>query len=181
VKLPVSLGSSAMRARFHKDGSLFVCGLRGWQTNAASETSFQRIRYNKGVGLSIPDKVELTKTGVRIHFEESLDPELAADIESYSAERWNYVRGPQYGSGEFSVDKPDRDAEKLALEKETRPNNHDQIEIKAVRPSKDGQSVELDLDGHKPSMQLKVSWDLEDTEGDVMKGDYYGTYRKPSK
>jgi hypothetical protein len=181
VKLPVSLGSSAMRARFHKDGSLFVCGLRGWQTNAASETSFQRIRYNEGVGLSIPDKVELTKTGVRIHFEKSLDPELAADIESYSAERWNYVRGPQYGSGEFSVDKPDRDAEKLALEKETRPNNHDQIEIKAVRPSKDGQSVELDLDGHKPSMQLKVSWDLEDTEGEVMKGDYYGTYRKPSK
>jgi len=181
VKLPVNLGSSAMRARFHKDGSLYVCGLRGWQTNAASETSFQRIRYNKGVAVTLPNKVELIKTGVRIHFEVPLDAELLADVESYSAERWNYVRGPQYGSGEFSVDKPDRDAEKLALEKEIRPSNHDKIKIKAVRAAKDGMSVEIDLDGHKPSDQLKVSWDLEDKDGEVVKGDYYGTYRKPSK
>ena len=182
VKLPVSLGSSPMRARFHKDGSLYLCGLRGWQTNAASESAFQRVRRNADVPLSIPDKVEFTRTGVRIHFESSLDPELAADPESYSAERWNYVRGPQYGGGEFSVDKPDRDAEKAALEKESQSHKvHDKIEIKAARLSKDGHSVELDLAGHKPSMQLKVTWDLEGTDGEVIKGDYYGTYRKAGK
>ena len=181
VKIPVSLQSSAMRARFAKDGSLFVCGLRGWQTNAASETAFQRIRYNKGVTISIPDKVEYTSKGVRIHFEKSLDAELAKDPESYSAERWNYVRSKQYGSGEFSVDKPDRAAEKAAEEKETRPRNHDTVKITEVRLGKDGQSVELDLEGHKPSMQLKLSWDLEDSSGGVLKGDYYGTYRKPGK
>ena len=182
VKLPVSLGSSAMRARFHKDGSLYVCGLRGWQTNAAAESAFQRVRRNAEVPVGVPDKVEFTRTGVRIHFEGSLDPELAADPESYSAERWNYVRGPQYGSGEFSVDKPDRDAEKAALEKESQSHKvHDKITIKAARLSKDGHTVELDLAGHKPSMQLKVSWDLETTDGEVLEGDYYGTFRKPGK
>jgi len=182
VKIPVSLQSSAMRARFAKDGSLYVCGFRGWQTNAAAESAFQRIRYNKEVPVTIPDKMEFTRTGVRIHFGVSLDPELAKDPESYAAERWNYVRGPQYGGGEFSVDKPDRDAEKLALEKESQAHKvHDSIKIKAARLSKDGQSVELDLDGHKPSMQLKVTWDLEDTEGEVIKGEYYGTIRKIGK
>ena len=182
VKIPVNLGSSAMRARFHKDGSLYTCGLRGWQTNAASETAFQRVRRNAEVPVTLPDTVEFTRTGVRIHFGISLDPELAADLESYSAERWNYVRGPQYGGGEFSVDKPDRDAEKSALEKESQSHKvHDTIKIKAARLSKDGHTVELDLDGHKPSMQLKVTWDLEDSEGEVVQGDYYGTFRKPGK
>ena len=140
------------------------------------------MRRNAEVPVTLPDTVEFTRTGVRIHFGISLDPELAADLESYSAERWNYVRGPQYGGGEFSVDKPDRDAEKSALEKESQSHKvHDTIKIKAARLSKDGHTVELDLDGHKPSMQLKVTWDLEDSEGEVVQGDYYGTFRKPGK
>jgi hypothetical protein len=180
VKMPVSLQSSAMRARFHPDGSLYVCGLRGWQTNAASESAFQRIRRNKEVPVDLPDKVEFTRTGVRIHFAESLNREVATDLESYSAERWNYVRGPQYGGGEFSVDKPDKAAEKQALEKESQEHRvHDKIVIKAARLSKDGQTLDLDLEGHKPSMQLKVTWDLEGTGNEVIKGEYYGTYRKP--
>ncbi|WP_367873106.1 DUF6797 domain-containing protein [Luteolibacter sp. Populi] len=182
VKLPIPLQSSAMRVRFAKDGSLYTCGFRGWQTNASSETAFQRIRYNKGVAIPVPDKVEFTKTGVRIHFEKSLDPELAADPESYTSERWNYVRSKQYGSGEFSVDKPDREAEKNAEEKESQGHRkHDTVKVKAVRVAKDGQSVELDLDGHKPSDTLKVTWDLEDGDGQVIKGEYYGTYRKAGK
>ncbi len=182
VKIPVSLGSSAMRARFHEDGSLYVCGLRGWQTNAAAESAFQRVRRNDGVPVTLPDKVEFTRSGVRIHFGVSLDPELAADPESYSAQRWNYVRGPQYGGGDFSVDKPDRDAEKTALEKESQGHKvRDTVKIKAVRPSKDGRSVELDLDGHKPSMQIKITWDLEDNDGEVIEGEYHGTYRKAGK
>ncbi|WP_052572771.1 DUF6797 domain-containing protein [Haloferula sp. BvORR071] len=182
VKLPITLGASAMRERFHKDGSMYVCGLRGWQTNAANETAFQRIRYNKGVAVPLPNKVEFTKTGVRISFEKSISADLAKDPASYNAERWNYVRGPQYGSGEFSVDNVDQDAEKRALDKESHDyKKHDAIKITAARPSKDGKSVELDFEGHKPSMTLKVAWDLEDSAGEVVKGEYYGTYRKAGK
>ncbi len=178
VKLPVSLSSSAMRARFHKDGSLYVAGFRGWQTNAANETGLQRIRYT-GAPVPIPDKLEITEKGVRIRFEQALDKELASDPESYSAQRWNYVRGPQYGSGEFSADQPDDVAQKIALEKESKETHkRDNVKISAARLLDDGKTVELDLEGHKPSMQLKVAWDLESADKQVLKGDLHATVRK---
>ncbi|WP_035612260.1 DUF6797 domain-containing protein [Haloferula sp. BvORR071] len=181
VKLPVSIGSSAMRARFHKDNSLYVAGFRGWQTNAANETAFQRIRYT-GAPVTIPDKLEITETGVRIRFEVELAKDLATDPTSYSASRWNYVRGPQYGSGEFSVDKPDLEAQKIALEKESKEQHtRDNVKVTAARLLADGKTVELDLEGHKPSMSLKVGWDLESGSGEVLKGDLHATVRKMGK
>ncbi|WP_367871480.1 DUF6797 domain-containing protein [Luteolibacter sp. Populi] len=181
VKLPVNIASSAMRARFHQDSSLYVAGFRGWQTNAANETAFQRIRYT-GAPVTVPDKLEITATGVRLRFEEALDKELAADPQSYTASRWDYVRGPQYGSGEFSVDKPDEEARKVALGKESKEQHtRDTVEVTAARLLPDGKTVELDLAGHKPSMQLKVSWDLESADGVVLKGDLHATVRKMGK
>jgi hypothetical protein len=181
VKLPVKLGSSAMRARFHKDGSMYVSGFRGWQTNAANENAFQRIRYTGGA-VPIPDKLEITEKGVRLRFETELDEELATDPESYSGQRWDYVRGPQYGSGEFSVDNVDAEARKLAVDKESQSHKkRDNVKVSAARLLKDGKTVEIDLEGHKPSMSLKVSWDLEDKDGEVLKGDLHATVRKMGK
>ncbi len=176
VKLPISLQSSAMRARFQKDGSMYLLGFRGWQTNAATECAFQRIRHNPGVVVPVPEKLEYTSTGVRLKFPSKLDAEVAADVASYSAERWNYVRGPQYGSGEFSVDHPDVEAEKRALEKESHEHVvHDKITIESAKLLPDGQTVELALSGMKPCMTLKVSYDLEATDHKVMKGDLHAT------
>jgi hypothetical protein len=177
VRLPIKLRSSAMRGRFNKDG-LYVCGFRGWQTNAANETGFQRIRYT-GAPVTLPDKLDITKTGVRLHFEVPLDPELANDTTSYNGQRWNYVRGPQYGSGEFSVDNVDAEAEKRALDKESHEvKKRDTITIGGARLLKDGQTVEIDLTGNKPSMNLKVGWELEDTKKNPVEGNIYATVRK---
>jgi len=176
VKLPVNLQSSAMRARFHPDGSLFVLGFRGWQTNAPSICAFQRIRHNPEVGLKLPEKLEYTDTGVKIHFPTELDAELATDPSSYSAQRWNYVRGPQYGSGEFSVDAPDTEALEKALQSESlKHRSRDTVKISSAKLSSDGKVVELVLDGMKPSMSLKVAYDLENTDGDVMIGEIHAT------
>ncbi|MES2476230.1 MAG: DUF6797 domain-containing protein [Verrucomicrobiota bacterium] len=176
VKLPISLQSSAMRARFHEDGSLYVLGFRGWQTNAATECAFQRIRHNKDVVVPVPTKLEYTSKGIRLSFPTKLDVELAEDVASYGVERWNYVRGPQYGSGEFSVDKPDRAAEKQALEKESKDHRvHDTVVIESAKLLPDGKTVDLVLGGMKPAMTLKVSYDLEDMDAEVMKGDLVGT------
>ncbi|MDB6078890.1 MAG: hypothetical protein JWO82_2637, partial [Akkermansiaceae bacterium] len=177
VRMPIKLRSSAMRARFNNDG-LFVCGFRGWQTNAATESGFQRIRYT-GAPVTLPDKLDITKKGIRLHFEQKLDPELANDVASYNGQRWNYVRGPQYGSGEFSVDNPDVEAEKRALEKESHEvKKRDTITIGGARLLPDGQSVEIDLDGQKPSMSLKVGWELESAGHDPIEGNIYATVRK---
>ncbi len=176
VKLPISLQSSAMRARFHPDGSLYVLGFRGWQTNAATEYAFQRIRYNGEVGLQIPEKLEYTEKGVKLTFPVELDSELAEDPTSYSAQRWNYVRGPQYGSGEFSVDSPDKVIMEKAKDRESK--NHrkrDTVMIETAKLSEDGKTVDLVIEGMKPSMSLKVSYDLEDTDGEILKNEIHAT------
>ena len=176
VKLPITLQSSAMRARFHPDGSLYVLGFRGWQTNAATECAFQRIRYNEDVGLLLPEKLEYTDKGVKLTFPVELDSELAEDPTSYSAQRWDYVRGPQYGSGEFSVDSPDKDAMEKAKGSESK--NHrkrDTAKISSAKLSEDGKTVDLVIEGMKPSMSLKVSYDLEDTEGEILKSEVHAT------
>jgi len=176
TRLPIRLQSSAMRARFHDDKSMYVLGFRGWQTNAASECAFQRIRHNEDKVVPVPEKLEYTSTGVKLSFPVALDAELAADPSSYSAQRWDYVRGPQYGSGEFSVDNPDEAARKAALEKESQDHrNRDNVTIESVTVSDDKKTVELVLAGMKPSMQLKVAYDLEDQEGTVLQGDVHAT------
>ena len=165
-----------MRARFQKDGSLYLLGFRGWQTNAATECAFQRIRHNRAVVVPVPEKLEYTATGIRLKFPVKLDAEVAQDPASYSSERWNYVRGPQYGSGEFSVDQPDKEAEAQALVKESKNvRQHDTVAIESAKLLADGQTVELVLAGMKPAMTLKVTYDLEDKNANVIKGEFYGT------
>jgi hypothetical protein len=179
VRLPITLKSSAMRARFHPDGSMYVLGFRGWQTNAASECAFQRIRHNSGTIVPVPEKLEYTATGIRLKFPSKLAKDVAEDATSYGAERWNYVRGPQYGSGEFSIDSPDLEAEKQALVKETQGyRKHDTVAIESAKLLPDGQTVELALAGMKPAMTLRVTYDVEDTDGKVMKGELDATVYK---
>lgn len=179
VKIPAKLQSSAMRARFHKDGSLFVLGFRGWQTNAPTECAFQRVRFVKDQSVLIPSAQKITAKGVVLTFDQPLDQELATDPGSFAIERWNYVRGPQYGSGEFSVDKPDTVALENALKSESKNIRvHDKVEVLSAKLSADGKSVELELKDMKPCMTLKVGYDLESTDGEVMIGTVYSTVKK---
>lgn len=176
VKLPIQLRSSAMRMRFHPDGSMYVIGFRGWQTNAASESAFQRVRHNSGAVLTVPEKLAITEKGVKLTFPVKLDAELASDVTSYSVQRWDYVRGPQYGSGEFSVDQPDAAARQQALAKESQKHRRrDTVKVESAKLSSDGKTVELVLEGMKPSMSLKVGYDLEDEEAEVIQGDIHTT------
>ena len=176
VKLPISIQSSAMRARFHPDGSMYVLGFRGWQTNAATECAFQRIRFNEDVGLLLPEKLEYTEKGVKLTFPVELDSELAEDPTSYSAQRWDYVRSKQYGSGEFSVDSPDKEAMEKALTGESQGHRkRDNVKIESAKLSNGGKTVDLVIEGMKPSMSLKVSYDLEDTDGEILKSEVHAT------
>jgi len=176
VKLPISLQSSAMRARFHQDGSMYLLGFRGWQTNAATECAFQRIRFNEDVGLLLPEKLEYTEKGVKLTFPVELDSELAEDPTSYSAQRWDYVRSKEYGSSEFSVDSPDKEAREKALTSSAnRYSKRDNVKIESAKLSNGGKTVDLVIEGMKPSMSLKVSYDLEDTDGEILKSEVHAT------
>ncbi|MDB4541502.1 hypothetical protein N9192_01260, partial [Akkermansiaceae bacterium] len=176
TKLPLKLGSSAQRAAFHQDGSMYVCGFRGWQTNAATEAAFQRVRYNEEATHPMPTALTVTDEGVKLTFEVELDEELANDPSSFTVQRWKYIRGPQYGSGHFSVENSDVEAEKAALVKESRKHRvQDKVKVLSAKLLEDGKSILITLEGHKPAEQMKIDYDLESTDGNEFIGAIYNT------
>ena len=158
---------------------MYVVGFRGWQTNAAKEAGLQRIRRNEEEANPLPTAMEVTREGIKLTFDVALDDELASDPTSFTAKRWKYIRGPQYGSGQFSVDNPDEAAEKNAINKESK--NHrkpDTVKITAAKLGADKKSVLLTVEGHKPSQQFKLDYDLESTAGDEIIGTIHSTIHK---
>ncbi len=69
-------------------------------------------------------------------------------------------------------------AEENATKSETRNNVHDKVEVLSAKLSTDGMTVELELKEMKPSMQLKIAYDLESEAGAVMIGTTYSTVKK---
>jgi hypothetical protein len=150
VRFPVKFTSSAMRARFNtKDGQLYLSGLRGWQSNAAREGGFDRVRYT-GAPVCMPTGLNATPKGVKITFTNPLDPERAGSPDSYSVEVWNYKWTSNYGSGEYSTLPDSPEASKDPKKK------HDPLTVKSAKLSEDGKSVFLEIDGMKPVMQMKI-------------------------
>ncbi|MCM8538087.1 MAG: DUF1080 domain-containing protein [Lentisphaeraceae bacterium] len=180
-KIPVKLASSAMRSRFNpKDNQLYICGLKGWQTNAAFEAAFQRVRYT-GKRVHMPKNLRVGAKGIFIEFTTPLDKELAEDTSSYSIQCWNYLWGPQYGSGEFSALKPDKKALKSGLIKESKNHRQrDSIKVKKASLLKDEKTVYLEFDVQEV-MQMQIKVDVESKDGDAIIYDIYNTINRVPK
>jgi len=162
VKIPVKLTSSAMRPRFNPvDGQLYNAGLRGWQSNAAKEGGFDRIRYTGKPVVSIA-KLNVTKAGVALTFTQPLDQTYAEDVQNFSGERWNYQRTSNYGSPEFSVETPEK-------------KGHDKLDITAAKLSADGKTVTLAITGLKPVNQQLLKFRLKTADGVEFKQDVLHT------
>jgi hypothetical protein len=178
-RIPVQFASSAMRGRFNpRDGQLWVCGLQGWQTNAAKLSGFQRVRYT-GAPVRLPKELRVRPEGVEIAFTCELDRELAEDTESYAVEQWNYVWGPQYGSPEISVAEPDPEI----LEKSQKTEMHgykkrDKVEVRSAKLKEDGRTVVLDLGPMQPVMQMHIKCDLESKDGKEIVIDIWNTVNR---
>jgi len=178
-RIPVKLGSSAMRGRFSgKDGQLWVVGLRGWQTNAARLSALQRVRRTKAP-VNLPEALRVTDKGVYLTFTGDLDPELANDVESYSAEWWNYVWSRQYGSPEVSADNPDEKIVAKAQDTELKGHRkHDKVVIKSATLQSDKRTVFLEIPTIKPVMQMHLKMDLESADGREINLEVWNTINK---
>ncbi|HEX6811207.1 MAG TPA: DUF6797 domain-containing protein [Planctomycetota bacterium] len=168
VRLPANYSSSCMRGRFStKDGQLYVIGLKGWQTSAARDGGFHRVRRtDKPLGL--PTALRTCAKGVYLTFDEPLDPASAADPESYGVEIWNYLYSPNYGSPEISLLHPERRTD------QDKPNR-DALRITAATLSPDKRTVFLAIDGMRPVHQMKVTWDLDRKDRPAMKGELHNS------
>jgi len=164
-RLPIRLTTAAMRARFHPgSGHLYLIGFRGWQTNGG--TGFQRIRFT-GEGSPTPLRLNAHENGLLIEFNAPLDPEIAADPRRYALSKWDYVWGPQYGSGRFSIDQRNAEARREALEAPSKGsrNQIDTVQVRAATLLSGGKTLFLYIPHLTPAMQMEVKMDLASRDG----------------
>ncbi len=169
VPLPWRFDSSAMRGRSHPtDGSIWVAGLKGWQTTAANDGALHRIRWMGGT-YPMVTSFAVKKFGIEIRFNEPLDGKSAIDPGNWDIQWWNYHWGHQYGSDLYSISDPDRKTGKKGELK------GDLASILKVFLGDDNRSVTLQLDHLQPVMQIMVRGNLQTASGSPLPVEYYGT------
>ena len=162
VRFPLTFDSGIMRGRFRqKDGQLYVCGLRGWQTAGVKDAGLHRVRYT-GKPVHMPAGLNVHRNGIKLTFTNALDPELARDAGSYSILRWNYRWSSEYGSRQWSLTDPSK-------------QGYDTLEVKSAKLLPDGKSVFLEVQDMRPVMQMQIGYDLEATDGSQVRGEIYNT------
>jgi mono/diheme cytochrome c family protein len=174
-RLPIDIVASAMRARFHPtNGQLYIVGFRGWQTNGRD--ALQRIRFT---GVTTPQPVGLNAyaNGMLIRFSAPLDPKTAEDPSRYSVSKWNYAWTPQYGSGRFSIDQRDLEAEKAAILTPSKGAHNviDTVTVAAAKLVDDGRAVFLYMPKMTAAMQMEMKFDLVDAKGAPCRDTIYNT------
>jgi glucose/arabinose dehydrogenase len=161
TKFPLTFDSGIMRGRFSpRDGQLYVCGLRGWQTRGNRFTTLQRVRFT-GQPVRMPAALHVHKNGLRISFTCELDP-ASVDADAFGVIQWNYKWSSTYGSRHWSVANPEK-------------QGYDTMEVKSVKLLPDGKTVFLEIPAIQPVMQMQVTYTLTARDGAPVKGDVYNT------
>lgn len=165
VQFPLKFNSGVMRGRVNpKDGQVYLCGLKGWQSSAARDGGFYRVRYT-GKPVRFPVEYQSSQEGVQLKFSCALDSQSAADPANYSVERWNYRWTGAYGSAEYSVTNPDQ-------------KKHDKLEVKAAKVSDGGKTVALQIDDMQPADQIRIKYSIKDESGATVAQEVYATAYK---
>ncbi len=162
VLMPLHFATGIMRGRFNPaDGQLYVCGLKGWQTNGAKDGALQRVRYT-GKPLQSVVGMSVKKNGVELTFSTPLDKTEGANVENFSVEQWNYQWTSNYGSPEFKPSSGDKD------------KGHDQVTISKVTLSSDGKTVFLEMPV-QVVMQMSIKYRLMTADGQKLSQEIYNT------
>lgn len=132
------------------DGQLYVVGFQVWGTTAKKLSGLVRVRYTDKLRVLLK---ELTPTdkGLLLRFNAKLDKKLATDPASYSAERWNYKRTPEYGSPHLKLDGS---------------TGQEWMTASSAYLSKDGMTVLVGFPGMKAGVhQMRIGWGLKSADG----------------
>jgi hypothetical protein len=165
ARFPFKFPTGVMRGRSNpRDGQIYVCGLRGWQTDGTKEGGFYRVRYT-GQPVYMPAALHASKDGLKIVFTSELDRASATDLANYSIEQWNYSYSGAYGSSDFSVTDP-------------KVKRHDKVQIKSARLGKDAKTIRLEVAGLQPVDQMKIKMTLKAADGSPVTQEIYSTIHK---
>lgn len=131
------------------DGQLYVAGFQVWGTVVKRLSGLARVRWT-GKPRVLLQEVTPTDKGVVLRFNAKLDAKLATNPESYSAERWNYKRTPEYGSPHLKLDGS---------------NGQEWLNASSAYLSTDGKSVLVAFPDMKAVHQMRVGWGLQSADG----------------
>ena len=154
VPFPWTFPSGVMRARVNPaDGQVYLVGLKGWDTSAQEDASFNRIRYTGSPDVLV-EGAAVTPEGLRLRFTAPLDPIAAADPARYDVRRWNYKWTEVYGSPHYLPSDTTRTTE-----------GEEVVTLDRVDVAEDRRSVLLHLPDHRPVDQVRVRLALEAADG----------------
>lgn len=152
TRFPLTFATGIMRARFNPvDGQLYVCGLRGWQTNGARDGAFQRVRY-VGKPVVMAMRYAVTKEGIDLSFSQPLDKAETENIENWSLQQFNVIWSKNYGSPEVSVADPTKHA-------------RDPVTVTKATLKADGKTVSLTIPGIQPVNCLVIKPRIATVDG----------------
>jgi cytochrome c2 len=126
-----------------------VTGFQVWGTVVKRLSGLARVRWT-GKPRVLLEEVTPTDKGVVLRFNAKLDAKMATNPESYSAERWNYKRTPEYGSPHLKLDGS---------------NGQEWLNASSAYLSTDGQSVLVAFPDMKAVHQMRVGWGLQSADG----------------
>jgi hypothetical protein len=152
-----------MRARVNpKDGQVYLCGLRGWSTNAVKDGQFCRVRYvgngePSGVSrrLPLPIGFEVVKGGLKVTFSDPLDRKAAEDDENWTGEWMDAV-------GKTGAIK----------------SKKEELPISSVRLSDDRKSVTVAIDKLRPVSNFTLTYRIKGADGAPVAGELHGTIHR---
>ncbi len=182
TKFPLQFQSGIMRGRFSPtDGQLYVCGLRGWQTNGLKNGCLQRVR-STGAETRMPTELHVKQDGIALTFAASLDTQIARDPENWHLEQWRYLWSAAYGSPELSTEdaattptEPGKDGAPQFTKAQLGQTKHDPVTVKSVTIGTDDRTVFLEIPGLKPVMQMSIKYDLKTASGKELRGEVVNT------
>jgi hypothetical protein len=153
-KFPLTFNSGIMRARFHPvDGQLYLCGLRGWGTNAVKDGQFCRVRYT-GKSAPIPIAYRVVKTGLEFTFSDPLDKATAEDDENWAG-TWTE-----------------------ALKKSPSAKELQEMPITSVRLAADQKTVTIALDTMRAVPNFALQYRIKAADGSKVSGELNGTIHR---
>jgi hypothetical protein len=167
VTLPIlKFDSGIMRARVNPtDGSLWVAGLKGWQTSGAKDGCIQRVRYT-GKPFYLPTALHVTDKGLAVTFPIDLDPQSASDTGGYNFEAWTFKRTSEYGSPDYKLSDPDQ-------------KGRDTLDIRRATLLPDRRTVLVEVANLKPPIpQYILKMRLDAADGTPIKADLGGSIWK---
>lgn len=151
-RFPTNFTSGVMRARFSPaDGQLYVCGLRGWDTNGTRDGDFSRIRFT-GMKSPVPVGIEVLKNAIAVEFSDKLDNKSAQDDQNWACE-WN--TGPV--------------VKKASLK---------EMPIERIRLAADGRTVTLELEESermRSAPNYSLRYRIRASDGSLVTGALHGT------